>query len=56
MIFYKRHVRDTFRLFLITMIVILTCITSSRAEPVDEGKKPISVVAVIHCDYNPVSF
>ena len=51
-----RHIRDALRLFLITMIVVLACINSSWAGPVNELKRPISTVAVIHCDYSPVSF
>ncbi len=56
MIFSERHIRDALRLLLITMIVVLSCITSSRAEPVNERERPISTVAVMHCEYSPVSF
>ncbi len=38
------------------MIVVLACMNSSRAEPVNEPTKPILAVAVINCDYyRPVS-
>ncbi len=50
------HMRDAIRLFLITMIVVLACFNSSRAEPVNELKKPSSIVAVIRCDNSPISF
>ena len=56
MTFSERHIRDTLRLFLITIIVVLASINSLWAEPVDELKIPISTVAVIHCAYSPVSF
>lgn len=52
---YARHIRDALSLFLITMVVVLACISSSMAEPADELKKPVSIVAVIRCDYSPVS-
>ena len=51
-----RRIRAALRLFLITMIVVLACINSSLAEPVDELTRPIPTVAAIHCDYSPVSF
>jgi PAS domain S-box-containing protein len=40
---------------MITMVVIFSS-NNSRAEPADERKIPRSAVAVIHCDYDPVSF
>ncbi|MBF0506742.1 MAG: transporter substrate-binding domain-containing protein [Nitrospirae bacterium] len=52
--FSECHIADALRLFLITVILILTHITSSRAEPVNKGKRPIT--AVIHCNYSPVSY
>ncbi len=56
MTFCARHIRDALRLFLITIIVVLTFINSSRAEPVYALKRPVSIVAVMNCDYGPVSF
>ena len=56
MTFSERHIRYALRLFLITMIVLLTCIKPSLAGPVNERERPISTVAVMHCEYSPVSF
>ena len=56
MTFSARHIMYSLRLFLITISVLFTYITSARAEPANERKRPLSIVAVIHCDYSPVSF
>jgi PAS domain S-box-containing protein len=56
MAFSAYHIRDALRLFLITMFVVLAFLNTSLAEPVNELKRPISTIAVIHCDYGPVSF
>ncbi len=52
----ERPVRSAFRLVLIAFISMVTCITSSWAEPVNKRKSPTAIVAVIHCEYSPVSF
>jgi two-component sensor histidine kinase/ABC-type amino acid transport substrate-binding protein len=41
---------------MIIMIVIFSSSNVSRAEPANERKIPISAVAVMHCEYSPVSF
>lgn len=50
------YVKYTFRLVLITWLSILFSITSSRAEPLNDRKNSKAIVAVIHCEYSPVSF
>lgn len=56
MTFSARHIRYDLRLFLITMTVVLACTAFSPAEPGNGPKKTQSIVAVIHCEYAPVSF
>ena len=43
-------------LILIAMSVLLTYIGTARAEPVNGRKGQMRVVAVMHCEYSPVSF
>jgi len=62
--FSVRHIRPVLRIFLISVIIALSGVTSSRAETsadtaankAVEQKRLASAVAVIHCEYAPVSF
>jgi len=54
--FTIRRIRSFPGLSLISLIVILTCSASSRAEPANRREKPGKTVAVFHCEYAPVSY
>ncbi len=56
MTFSLRLIRSFPGLSVIFLIVFLTPITSSWAEPAGGREKPGTTVAVFHCDYSPVSF
>jgi len=51
-----RLIRYAHLLVLITLISILFCVTFSWAEPANDRTSPKAIVAVIHCNYSPVSF
>lgn len=54
--FSAHHIRGILGLFLITIIVLFAHVAPSQAEVSKEHEKPVKVVAVLHCDYPPVSF
>jgi two-component system cell cycle sensor histidine kinase/response regulator CckA len=56
MTFFLRVVRSIPGLSLLAIMVIVTHVASSRAAIANSPQKPVKTVAVIHCDYQPVSF
>ncbi|MCL5422552.1 MAG: PAS domain S-box protein, partial [Nitrospirae bacterium] len=56
MTLFVRHIRRVSGLFFFVTIALVTCAASSRAESTGAQKQLTKAVAVIHCNYPPVSF